>query len=184
LLNPVKWQRKPDGGLIKVVSGKEVGADAMVATRFFPITLTISYDRVAGTGYFFSVENQAATNALLRTKQQRFATLNSQSKIPGSSVAFVLREVKPTPEDPTELVIEFTDTLERASITKDKPFTRIEGYAVDLKYPLENLTFLAQRVGSLPLRFAGDLYTIVAVTKDEAVLSGSNDKRYQVHLAK
>src|ERR1051325_8389630 len=50
LLNPVKWQRKPDGGLIKVVSGKEVGADAMVATRFIPITLTISYDRVAGTG--------------------------------------------------------------------------------------------------------------------------------------
>jgi hypothetical protein len=183
LLNPVKWQKKPDGGLIKVVSGEEVGGGAMVALKFTPILLTLSYDKVAGSGYYFFVENQGATNAFFRRKEQRFATLNSQNKIPGSPAAFVLREVKGPPEDPAELVIELTDTLERVSIGKDKPYTRIEGYGVDLKYPPENLTFLAQRVGST-LRFAGDTYTIVAVTKDEVVLSGSNDKRYQVRLAK
>ncbi|HEY2953189.1 MAG TPA: hypothetical protein VGK40_11425 [Verrucomicrobiae bacterium] len=183
LLNPVKWQRKPDGGLVKVVSGKEVGADAMIATRFIPITLTLNYDKVAGTGYYISVTNEAATNAFFRRKEQRFATLNSQNKIPGSQAVFILREVKGPVEDPAELVVELSDSGERVSLGKDKPYTRIEGYAVDLKYPLENLTFLAQRVGST-LRFAGDVYTVVAVTKEEVVLSGSNDKRYQVRLAK
>lgn len=181
LLNPVKWQRKPDGGLVKVVSGREVGADVMIATKFTEITLTLNFDKVAGTGYYISVTNQAATNAVYRRKEQRFATLNSQSKIPGSQAVFILREVKGPAEDPTELVVELSDSQERVSLVKDKPYSRIEAYAVDLKYPLENLAFLAQRIGST-LRLAGDLYTVVAVTKDEAVLSGSNDKRYQVRL--
>jgi hypothetical protein len=181
LLNPVKWQRKADGGLVKVASGKEVGADAMIATKFTEIPLTLNFDKVAGTGYYISVTNQAAANALYRRKEQRFATLNSQNKIPGSTAVFIVREVQGPAEDPTNLVVEISDTGARVSLGKDKPYVRIEGYAVDMKYPLENLTFTAQRVGST-LRFAGDVYTVVAVTKDEAILSGSNDKRYQVKL--
>src|SRR5262245_52444906 len=48
LFNPVKWQRKPDGGLVKVVSGKEVGADAMTAVKFSEIKLILTLDKVAG----------------------------------------------------------------------------------------------------------------------------------------
>ncbi len=182
LFNPVKWQRKSDGSFVKIVSGREVGADAMIALRFTPINLTLNLDKSSASGYYISVANEAATNQIYRGKVQRFATLNNPNKIPGSAATFKVVEVKGPVEDPAELAVELSDSGERVTVAKDKPYIRVEGHAVDLKYPLEDRTFLAQRVGAV-MRFAGDTYTVVAVSKDEAVLSGSNDKRYQVRLA-
>jgi ribosome maturation factor RimP len=81
------------------------------------------------------------------------------------------------PENPTDLVLELADSGEEAVISKDKPFKRVDGYTVDLKYDLEKKTWNNQRVNSA-LRFGNEDYIIVAITKNEiVVLAKSNQKK-------
>ena len=76
------------------------------------------------------------------------------------------------------IIIELVEGGESVSLAKDKPFKRVEGYMVDLKYPLENRPpWLNQRVGGA-LKFGGEDYNIVAITKTEVVvLAKSNLKK-------
>jgi hypothetical protein len=174
LFNPVKWQRRPDGTLIKIQTGREVGPDAMIITRITPLYYMISLDRVNAGGFVMGVTREAAERPLERKKKQKFVTLNVTNEF------FTLREVKGTPEDPSELVLELADTKERVSVAKSKDFKRPVGYEVDLKYPVENKNYLNQRVGST-LTVAGDQYIIVAILENEVVLSARlNDKKYTV----
>ena len=87
------------------------------------------------------------------------------------------------PDAPTELVLELTEGGDIVSIAKDKPFKRVDGYTVDLKYPLENRPpWLNQRVGGA-LKFGGEDYIIVAITKTEVVvLAKSNQKKTPVPI--
>jgi len=174
VFNPVKWQRRPDGTLIKIQTGKEVGPDAMTVARMAPLYFIISLDRVAGAGYFFGVTQEAAEKPIFRKKRSIFATLNATNEF------FTLREVKGPPEDPTDLVLELNDTKERVIVAKGKDFKRPAGFEVDLKYPVENKTFTNLRLGS-SLTIAGDVYNIVAINENEVVLSARlNDKRYTI----
>jgi hypothetical protein len=61
LFNPVLWQIAPDGSRIKVVTGKEVGPQAVVVTAITPLNYTISLERVAGNSYMFGITREAAT---------------------------------------------------------------------------------------------------------------------------
>jgi hypothetical protein len=174
LFNPVKWQRRPDGTLIKIQTGKEVGPDAMLITRITPLYYIIALDRVSSGGFVMGVTREAAEKPLDRLKKQKFVTLNTTNEF------FTLREVKGTPEDPTELVLELADTKERVSVAKSKDFKRPAGYEVDLKYPVENKSFPKLRTGST-ITVAGDQYIIVAISENEVVLSARlNDKKYTV----
>jgi len=173
LLGPVKWQRRPDGTLLKVETGTEVGPEALKITRIAPLLLTIALDKTSGTnGFFISVTREAATNAILRRKLQSYVTVGGKDRMG----TFVLREFKGTATEP-ELVIELADTGERATLNKDTPFTRVDGYKVDLSYPPENQTF-AERRQDDTIRIAGEEYNIIAISKNEVVLSArSNNKR-------
>jgi hypothetical protein len=89
-----------------------------------------------------------------------------------------LRQVNGPPDNPTGLVLELTDGGDAVVISRDKPFQRVDGYAVDLKYDLEKKTWSNQRVGSEQLRFGNENYIIVAITKTEVVvLAKSNQKK-------
>ena len=91
-----------------------------------------------------------------------------------------MKEIKPPPEDPAELILELADGVTKVSIAKDKPFTQVEGYEADLKYAIDGKTFSNLRVNS-PLRFLGEEYIVVAITQNEVVVSArSNDKKYTV----
>jgi len=174
LFNPVKWQRRPDGTVIKIQTGKEVGPEAMTISKITPLNFIISLDRVANPGYYFGVTREAAEKPAFRKKQQKFVTLN------GTNEFFTLREVKGPPEDPTEVVIELQDTKERVTISKTSEFKRVVGYEADLKYPVENKNYTNLRVGST-ITVAGDQYIIVAINENEVVLSArSNDKKYTI----
>jgi hypothetical protein len=86
-----------------------------------------------------------------------------------------------SPADPAtlKLTVQLMDTGERATLTKDKPFQRVDGYSADLKYDLEKLprTWLGQRIGA-GLKFAGDDYIIVAIDRGAVILSArSNQKK-------
>ena len=95
---------------------------------------------------------------------------------------FTLREVKTAPDDPTNatVVLELNDTAQRATVAKDQPFRRVDGYVVDMKYAPEAKTWTNRRVGA-SLAFNGEDYNIVAITENEVVLSAkSNQKKWTI----
>ena len=170
VFNPMQWQKKSDGFLIKLSTGNEVGPQAVLVTKIVPLYTTITLEGAtppgdSGVRYDLSVEKEAAPKPPQRIKKHVFASLNNKTD------TFVIREVKGPPENPTELVIEMLDTGEQVALSKAKLFRRVDGFTADLKYPPENNRVWSNlRVGA-PLRIAGEDYNIVAITKSEVVLS-------------
>jgi hypothetical protein len=176
LLNPVKWQRRSDGTLLKVETGKEIGPNALTIARIAPLNLIITLEQAAGNGFNMGVTQEGATNVLLRRKYVSYVSTNSPTDRVHSTKVFTLREVNRNAQPP-EAAIELADGT-RVTVSTNKPFTRIVGYKVDLKYPPEpNRNFNDRRVGD-PLTLAGEDYNIVAITTNEVVVSArSNDRR-------
>jgi hypothetical protein len=178
LFNPVKWQRSSNAAngeinYIKIEKGNEVGPEALIVTGVTPLYLTIALEKPAGAaGYFMSVTRDAAANVALRRKRQFYLSLNGKDP----TGTFVLKEVKGDPDNP-ELVVELLDTAERASLTKDKPFQRIDAYKADLKYPPENKTFTDRRRDD-SLTLGSEDYILVVISPQELIVSArSNAKR-------
>ena len=173
LVNPMTW-RKRDGVPVKELP-RNIGPEALVVTRVSPLYLTITLDGVStntpGARYVMSVEKEAARIK----KKPYYPQLNLKND------TFVLREVKGPADNPTEMLLELNDTGERAVVTKDKPFRRVDGYVADLKYPPENnRVWSNQRVGG-PLRIEGEDYIIVAINKNEVILSAKpNGKKTSI----
>ena len=95
------------------------------------------------------------------------------------STAFNIREVHGSPDNPAQLqlVLQLADTGDRVTLSKDKPFRRVDGYSADLKYDPERKKWQGQRIGSV-LKFAGDDYIIVAIDQGAVILSArSNQKK-------
>ncbi len=89
-------------------------------------------------------------------------------------------EVKGKPEEPSQIIVQLNDTGEKAVITKDQPFKRVDGYMADLHYDLEKKNWTHQRVGSR-LVFNGEDYNIVAINQNEVVLSAkANGKKWPI----
>jgi hypothetical protein len=173
--------KKPDGTAYKIVTGDETGPGALIVTNQRPLYLTITLDSVSttesGTRYVLYVEREAAAKAANRGRKPFVAKKDEKNEV------FVLREIKGPVEAPTELVVELVEGGEVVSVSKEKPFKRVDGYMVDLKYPLENRQpWLNQRVGGA-LKFGGEDYKIVAITKTEVVvLAQSNQKKTPVPI--
>jgi hypothetical protein len=175
LFNPVRWQKAQDGHPFITEGDKPVRL--LQVTKSTPLYYTISLDSVAPTEagsparYVIGVDQQAGA----RPKGKRSIYLsNGEKKDP-----LILREVKGPPENPTALVFELTDTGEQISVSKDKPFRRVDGYVVDLKYPPENKSFQNKRVDSAIL-FGGNQYNVVVITQDEVVISAPNQKKLTI----
>lgn len=175
LFNSMQWlKRVSDGTLIKVTE-ETVGPKAVVVTKTAPLYTTVTLDSVntteTGSRYVISVEREAAISVAARRKKQFYSAPNIKNEI------FVIREVKGPPDNPTELVVELNDTGERAPVSKDKPFQRVDGYMADLRYDPEKRTWTNRRVGD-SVRLANEDYNIVAINKNEVVLSAkSNNKK-------
>ncbi len=181
VFNSMPWQRRADGSLLKIELGNEVGPGAVVVTDISPLYTVVSFASAvssdSGVRYDIAVEKQAAAKSSQRTPKHTYATLNNKTD------TFVIREVKGPAENPTELVLEFTDTGDQFSIAKDKPFKRVDGFMADFKYPPDNKTWKDQRVGAggpgtPAIQIAGESYIVVAISKNEVVLSAkSNNKK-------
>jgi hypothetical protein len=180
LFNPMAWQKTPDGMLIEK-NITNIGPRALVVTKQVPLYLNVSLADLtptdSGTRFNIVVEKQASPNPKESKKKQYYCKLGDKND------TFAVREAKAVPESSTNvtLTIELNDTSEKVKISRDKPFKRIDGYMVDLKYPPEKLTFRpGSRVGTT-LSFNGEDYNIVAITEDEVVLSAkSNQKKTTV----
>jgi hypothetical protein len=64
------------------------------------------------------------------------------------------------------------------TVSKDKPFKRVEAYSADLKYDLEKpvKNFAGLRGGSR-LEFGGEDYIVVAVDAGEVILSAQSNQK-------
>jgi hypothetical protein len=173
LFGPVKWQERPDGRLLKIEKGNEVGAEALKITKIAPLYLTVVIDKASGAnGFFMSVTREAATNVVQRRKYQSYITPGQKDRL----ITFVLKDIKGTPEEP-ELTLELTDSGEKIKVFKDKPFQRVDGYKVDFSYPPENKAFTEKRLNDT-ITLGGEDYIIIAISESEVVLSArSNNKR-------
>jgi hypothetical protein len=174
LFNPVPWQRKADGTLIK---GSQAGPTAAVVTKITPLCLILTLDSIEtnefGARYVISMERQAAVLPAQRVKRQHYASVGEKNE------TFTIADVNGSPGDPAQLklILQLTDTGERATLSKDKPFRRTDGYSADLKYDLEGKKWQGQRIGA-DLKFAGDDNIIVAINQDSVILRArSNDKK-------
>lgn len=170
LFNPVMWQQRTNGELLKVQTGKEVGPDALQITRIYPLHFILVFKRVAGTSYYLGATRENAPARSQRLERQLLATLNV------SNAVFTLRQVKGTPEDPAELIVELADTREKVSVTKANPYKRVEGYAADLKYEPEKQVWTNRFAGET-LVFAADTYNIVDISTNGVLLSASSSSK-------
>jgi hypothetical protein len=184
LFNSVPWSKTPDGHLQKLAADNVVSL--AVITNITPLYLILALDSMetnsmetneVGTRYVISMERQAAALLAQRVKKQHYASIGE--KVGEKNNAFIVREVSGSPTDPgtLKLTVQLTDTGESATLSKDKPFRRVDGYSVDLKYDPEKKTWQGQRVGAT-LKFAGDDYIVVAIDQNSVVLSArSNQKK-------
>ncbi|HTL17962.1 MAG TPA: hypothetical protein VL793_12040 [Patescibacteria group bacterium] len=168
LLNPVTWKRALDGRLIKIDSSEKEGPGALVIAKIRPLNLTITFIGAAGTGdpprYQFTVKNEADPNRSKRGNIPKLVALNAKSDF------FTLKEVRGPADNPTELVLELEETKELVTVTKGKPFVRVNGYSADLSYPLEaNKVFLDRRVKEI-IEFGDKKYKIVAIRENEVTV--------------
>ena len=171
LFNPVPWQRKADGTLIK---GSQAGPTAAVVTKITPLCLILTLDSIEtnefGARYVISMERQAAVLPAQRGKRQHYASVGEKNE------TFTIAVVNGSPDNPAqlELILQLTDTGERATLSKDKPFRRTDGYSADLKYDLEGKKWQGQRIGA-DLKFAGDDNIVVAIYQDSVILKASSN---------
>ena len=184
LFNSVPWQRTPDGVLHKISAGNEVSL--AVVTKITPLYLILTLDSVEtnsietnelGARYVISMERQASALPSQRGKRQHYASVGD--KVGEKNDAFIVRSASGSPADPgtLKLMVQLTDTGETATVSKDKPFRRVDGYTTDLKCDPEKKTWQGQRLGA-NLKFAGDDYIIVAIDQNSVVLSArSNQKK-------
>ncbi len=167
LFNPVRWKVKSDGTFLKIVLE---GVDALTITKITPLYLELAYQRSTASGYWIDVKRLSAK------KPSTYAKLNEKKEL------FTLKEIKGETNDPTELILELPETAELVSISKEKPYRRIEGFAVDLRYGPDNLVFANKRVNEV-ITFGGESYKIIAITDNEVRVSAiSTDKRTTIVL--
>jgi hypothetical protein len=194
LFNPVQWQKSPDGRLIKIVKGTEVGPGAVVVAKITPLYYIIALVSADTNGlaprYSMSIEDQTAPVASQRRKRLHYVSKGETVRdlmVPGKNEGFTLLDVKGPPDNPDEMVVRLADTGEMAKLSKSQPFRRADGYAADLRYDPErnNTTVNAAglRLGAY-MRFADDEYNIIAIDKNDVILlAQSNQKHYTLRYA-
>jgi len=82
-------------------------------------------------------------------------------------------------EATTNFVCELISTRESFQLTKGKSFRRTQGYAADLRYEADRRDFPQKRVGE-SITLSGAVYKIVAIEKEELVVSAPNSVRTTV----
>jgi hypothetical protein len=169
VISPLTWKKMPDGSVKSFI--KE-GPDALVirsAPR--PIFATLTFER-AGAGTYCVARQQPG-----KSRVSDCLKVGEKSK----SGAFVLREVKGSGDEATEVVVELPDTQEPVTLVKSQPKQIVDSYAVDLRYEPDNQPFLNKRVGD-SISFAESAYTIVFVGSNEVRITDQTGKQTPIKL--
>ncbi len=177
LFNPMPWQQTRDVPP-RLIRSDKAGPTAAIVTNIVPLYLRLFFDSVniAADGspkYVIGIQKEASPKTAERTKR------STLSRVGDKNDTFKLVEAQGPPDNPTNLVLQLSDTAETVSLNKAVPFKRADGYMADIRYPLENKTWAARRVGA-HLAFNGEDYIIVAITQNEVILSAPNQKKWTI----
>ena len=178
--NPGTWIRKADGSIAPVgdKGGRGVEGLALVATP--PLNLSVTYASVAGTGEPYRYQFIVVRDHEKLSAKRRPTTISLTEGTKND--LFVLREVHGPKDNPTEVVIEVLSGNERVTLSKDKTFTKGMAFAADIRYEAENKNFVGKRADE-SLMLSGVTYKIVAIQKDELVVSAPNQVRTTIKLS-
>lgn len=172
LFSPVLWIYDAQGQLVKVVSEKQIGPNALKITKITPLYYIISLERVSGSSYTISITDESAIRAYDRKPKTRYVSQTSPK-----TEFFRLTEVKGDPANPDSLMLELAgEEKKKVEISKDKPYKEIRAYVADMRYDLENLVFENKRVNDI-ISFAGDDYKIEDIRPNEVVLVSQTSTR-------
>ncbi|MDR3456211.1 MAG: hypothetical protein P4N60_02095 [Verrucomicrobiae bacterium] len=174
--NPMEWVRNQDGTLVRAGHN---GPQLVVVTNTTPLYLNITLDSVTTNGndiptrYAVGVERQAAKIASQRHKVPRFV-----SKGDKANETFALVDVKATPDNPDadELTIKLVDTGEVVTISKQKPFHRVDAYSADFRYDPEKKVFHNRREGD-KVSFNGTDFIVDGVSQNELILQDQSNQK-------
>lgn len=167
LFNPVRWQKRQDGGVIK---GIDAGINALTVTNISPLRLRLTFDEVGGTPESISYQISVLNEAQSPRATPRIGRLKQKNNM------FTIQEVKGDPANPSEIIVLIEGDKAPVSISRDKPYERIVGYSADLRYDPENRTWKNQKKDD-EIAFAGESYKVVAITPNEVVLSAKSNKK-------
>jgi len=176
LFNPVPWVEKPNGELVKIQGGN-MGISALQVTAIHPLHMIMSLDEVIPTAgangtndykYQVTVIREGAASG---GKQGRAMAVGLTAAGIGT-----LREAVGPADNPTGLVIDLPDRT-RVTISKDKPFTRIIGYAADLVCELPPVNKKSAKVGD-QVQIPPEVYTISMVDTNTVVLRDRRQKQF------
>lgn len=180
LFNPVPWTERQNGELVKMQGN--AGLDALEVTAINPLQFVMTLDNVVPvTGpnnaqefkYEITVIRQGAAR---NPKQGRAMSVGMTTSGIGT-----LRDVQGPPDNPTGLVMVLDNPNHtQVTISKDKPYTEIIGYAADLKCTLPPLDRKGAKMGDTII-LGTDVYNVRTIDKDSVTLQ---DKRTQKTFTK
>ncbi len=181
LFNPLRWQEKPDGTRFPILTGNEVGPGAVKITSTKPLYFNLKLDSIEPANsfsparYVISMQRENAPIPGQRMPHDTYISVGEKNNI------FSLVSAN-GPLDNPNLVLQMIDSGETATLSKDKPFQRIDGYMADLMYPPQNnKKWSSVRVGDVLKNINGDNYIVVVIDTNEVVLSAeSNQKKTTV----
>lgn len=186
LLNPVRWQKRGDEKPFKNPAGFVI--EKVEVTKQTPLYLIITFAPEStsvsdyGVRYTVAVEPQAASRQ--RQKRSFLVAIGEKREYGDKKDTFTLVSVQGPTNSPTGVVLDLSDSEKPITVAADKPFRRIDGYMVDLKYPPENRTFPNRRFGDPiygKIVIEGEEYNIVApITEHEVTLSDKKGKKWTI----
>jgi hypothetical protein len=178
LFNPERWQKPVAGPLIKNPVGTVL--DKLEALKPNPLYLKMTLDNISttesGTRFGVSVEQQAAIKPASRGRRLSIVSKGEKKEFGEKKESFTVVDVQGPPDNPV-LTLELSDSSDRITLSKDKPFQRVDGFTADLSYPPERKQFLNRREGST-ISVAGEDYDIVRITETEVTLQGKNGRKW------
>ena len=173
LLNPVDWVRLADGTLVprETKTGPQMCVVTNITPLFMIVSNAMSVTNELGARYNITVEHQGAATPAKRRPASHFVSPGEKP-----NEAFSLLEVQGPPDNPTGLVLKLADTSEPVTISKEKPYLRVEAYFADIWYAPEKKPFHNVRKGShLPI--GGVDYVVADVGQNEVILEDQSNQK-------
>lgn len=178
LFNPVPWVKRPNGELIKVQTGDEIGIGALQVTAITPLNLIVSFDGIAGDPtqakdprdlkYQLTVTRETMSSGAKSVRAFTIGTANNLG---------TMKEIIGPADNPTGAKFLPLGEQELLTITRDKPYTRVIGYSADVFYSPAGVTRKGMRRGDAFAIPGNDLYTLVNIEKDTVVFEAKSNKK-------
>jgi hypothetical protein len=170
LFNPVPWEKRPNAELFKIKTGNESGIGALKVVGTRPLQMIVKLDDVSGK----DATDLKYIITVIRETDKTPKNTRALSKGTPTAIGMVKDVVGP-PEAPTEIIFTAPGG-KQISISKEKPYTEVIGYAADLLYPPTGWTKPNARKDE-EILVANDKYKIVAIDKDTVIFSANSNKK-------